>query len=84
MNSYRVHQFCLQFKQKNLTVHKNYDKLSENYKLIKKLHELEEIEFKNLFIDGTRIESNANKYNSNSCARYSVDISKELFLWKHF
>ena len=54
------------------------------YKLIKKLHELEEIEFKNLFIDGTRIESNANKYNSNSCARYSVDISKELFLWKHF
>lgn len=30
--------------------------------LIMKLHELGEIEFNNIFIDGTKIESNANRY----------------------
>lgn len=30
--------------------------------LIMKLHELEEINFKNIFIDGTKIEANANRY----------------------
>jgi transposase len=32
------------------------------YQLVKKLEELGEIEFKNIFIDGTKIEANANKY----------------------
>ena len=43
------------------------DKLSteiENlfYQLINKLHELGEIKFENLFVDGTKIEANANRY----------------------
>lgn len=32
------------------------------YQLIQKLHELGEIEFRNIFIDGTKIEANANRY----------------------
>ena len=32
------------------------------YQLIMKLHELGEIKFKNLFVDGTKIEANANRY----------------------
>lgn len=32
------------------------------YQLVKKLGELGEIEYKNIFIDGTKIEANANKY----------------------
>ncbi|MEE0958082.1 MAG: transposase, partial [Ruminococcus sp.] len=32
------------------------------YQLILKLHELGEIEFNNIFIDGTKIEANANRY----------------------
>ena len=32
------------------------------YQLITKLHEMGEIDFNNLFIDGTKIEANANKY----------------------
>lgn len=32
------------------------------YQLVKKLEELGEIEFKNIFIDGTKLEANANKY----------------------
>lgn len=32
------------------------------YQLIIKLHELGEIEFNNIFIDGTKIEANANRY----------------------
>lgn len=32
------------------------------YQLISKLHELGEISFKNIFIDGTKIEANANRY----------------------
>ena len=32
------------------------------YQLIKKLSELGEIEFENLFVDGTKIEANANRY----------------------
>ena len=32
------------------------------YQLIKQLYDIEEIEFKNVFIDGTKIEANANKY----------------------
>lgn len=32
------------------------------YQLIEKLHELGEIEYRNIFIDGTKIESNANRY----------------------
>ena len=43
------------------------DKLSSEiedlfYQLISKLHELGEIKFENLFVDGTKIEANANKY----------------------
>lgn len=32
------------------------------YQLINKLHELGEIKFENLFVDGTKIEANANRY----------------------
>ena len=32
------------------------------YQLVKKLYELEEIKFKNIFVDGTKIEANANRY----------------------
>ncbi len=32
------------------------------YQLVKKLHSLGEIDYKNIFIDGTKIEANANKY----------------------
>ena len=32
------------------------------YQFVVKLYDLEEIEFKNVFIDGTKIEANANKY----------------------
>ena len=32
------------------------------YQFVKKLNELNEIEFKNIFIDGTKFEANANKY----------------------
>lgn len=32
------------------------------YQYIKKLHELDEIQYENLFVDGTKIEANANKY----------------------
>lgn len=32
------------------------------YQFVKALHELKEIDFKNIFIDGTKIEANANKY----------------------
>lgn len=32
------------------------------FQLIEKLHELGEIHFKNIFIDGTKIEANANRY----------------------
>ncbi len=43
------------------------DKLSSEiedlfYQLINKLHELGEIKFENLFVDGTKIEANANRY----------------------
>ena len=44
-----------------------YDKLSSEiedlfYQLINKLYELGEIKFENLFVDGTKIEANANRY----------------------
>ena len=32
------------------------------YQLIEKLYEMEEISFQNLFVDGTKIEANANRY----------------------
>jgi len=32
------------------------------FQFVEKLNELEEIEYKNIFIDGTKIEANANKY----------------------
>ena len=32
------------------------------YQFIKKLNELDEIQYENLFVDGTKIEANANKY----------------------
>ena len=32
------------------------------YQLIMKLHELGEVHFKNIFVDGTKIEANANRY----------------------
>lgn len=32
------------------------------YQLINKLAELKEIKFENIFVDGTKIEANANKY----------------------
>ena len=32
------------------------------FQLIEKLHELGEIQFRNIFIDGTKIEANANRY----------------------
>ena len=43
------------------------DKLADEiedlfYQLIRKLYELGEIKFENLFVDGTKIEANANRY----------------------
>lgn len=32
------------------------------YQFIRKLHEIDEIQYENLFVDGTKIEANANKY----------------------
>lgn len=32
------------------------------YQLIMKLHDLGEVKFRNLFVDGTKIEANANRY----------------------
>ena len=32
------------------------------YQFVEKLHEMGEVKFKNLFVDGTKIEANANKY----------------------
>lgn len=32
------------------------------YQFVEKLYEMKEIEFKNLFVDGTKIEANANRY----------------------
>lgn len=32
------------------------------YQFVEKLYEMDEIQFKNLFVDGTKIEANANRY----------------------
>ena len=52
------HTTIARFKNKILTV------VMEEifYELIKKLSERNEIQFKNLFVDGTNIEANANRY----------------------
>ncbi len=55
------------------------------YQLIIKLHELGEIEFKNIFIDGTKIEANANRYTfvwaksvEKNLQKLNAKINKEL------
>ena len=55
------------------------------YQLIKKLSELGEIEFENLFVDGTKIEANANRYTfvwakavTKQLAKLEVRIAKEI------
>mgnify|MGYP002411164956 CR=1 FL=1 len=51
------------------------------YQLVKKLHELGEIEFAHLFVDGTKIEANANKYSfvwKKSVGKYQSRLEKNL------
>lgn len=55
------------------------------YQLIQKLHNLEEIKFQNIFIDGTKIEANANRYTfvwakavEKNLQKLNAKINKEL------
>lgn len=57
------------------------------YQLIEKLHNMGEISFKNIFIDGTKIEANANRYTfvwakavEKNLQRLRVKINRELDL----
>lgn len=55
------------------------------YQLVKKLHERGEIKYEHLFVDGTKIEANANKYSfvwKKSTNKYQERLEKkvELFL----
>lgn len=51
------------------------------YQLVKKLREIDEIQYKHLFIDGTKIEANANKYSfvwKKSTNKYRSRLEEKL------
>ena len=51
------------------------------YQLVSKLAELEEIKFEHLFVDGTKIEANANKYSfvwKKSTNKYEAHLLEKL------
>lgn len=55
------------------------------YQVIEKLHKLGEIEYKNIFVDGTKIEANANRYSfvwaravQKNLQKLKIKINKEL------
>ncbi len=51
------------------------------YELVKKLHEYGEIKYEHLFVDGTKIEANANKYSfvwKKSTNKYEVRVEEKL------
>lgn len=51
------------------------------YQLVKKLHERGEIKFEHLFVDGTKIEANANKYSfvwKKSTNKYQERLEKKI------
>ena len=50
------------------------------YQLINKLAELKEIKFENIFVDGTKIEANANKYSfiwKKAIEKYSAKLTQK-------
>ena len=51
------------------------------YQLVKKLHVMDEIKYEHLFVDGTKIEANANKYSfvwAKTVTKYSVRLQEKL------
>jgi len=51
------------------------------YQLVKKLRELDEIKYEHLFVDGTKLEANANKYTfvwRKSVGKYEVRLEHKL------
>ena len=51
------------------------------YQLVKKLHSIGEIKFEHLFVDGTKIEANANKYSfvwKKSVTKYEIKLHDKL------
>jgi hypothetical protein len=51
------------------------------YELVSKLHEYKEIKFEHLFVDGTKIEANANKYSfvwKKSTTKYETRLLEKL------
>lgn len=51
------------------------------YQLVKKLKEMGEIEYKNIFIDGTKIEANANKYTfvwKKATAKFEAKLKEKI------
>ena len=51
------------------------------YQLVKKLFALGEIRYEHLFVDGTKIEANANKYNfvwKKSTTKYEIQLDGKL------
>lgn len=51
------------------------------YQLVEKLHELGEIQYEHLFVDGTKIEANANKYSfvwKKSTTKYETRLLERL------
>ncbi len=51
------------------------------YQLVNKLHELGEIKYEHLFVDGTKIEANANKYSfvwKKSTTKYETRLHEKL------
>ena len=52
------------------------------YQLVKELAARGEVEFKNLFTDGTKVEANANRYSfvwAKSVSKYEVKLEEKLF-----
>ena len=55
---------CADIKMRPMCLGKNMNGCAEKlfYQLVQKLSEIGEIEFESMFVDGTKIEANANKY----------------------
>lgn len=57
------------------------------YQMVKKLAEMDEIKYEHLFVDGTKIEANANKYTfvwKKSVGKHQARLEKKVteFLWE--
>ena len=51
------------------------------YQFVEKLYEMGEVKFKNLFVDGTKIEANANRYTwvwKKSCIKNRDNVFEKL------